>query len=172
MQEERLVSSPPTDLVVQKRQAALQFEAEAKRRIKEYKPTRVKESYLDLLREFSQIYFKGTARYDDLSLQEQKVVAKICLRQSLKTSLIVSSSITAGFVTFVSMMAKTTGDMVGLSILGLMMAGITVAGIELIYEVNDRLHLYQRIQFIWQHFYLKRKKLSPFQENQSSVKSA
>ena len=42
-EEDRLVSLPPTDLVLQRRLAALKDVAEAKQQRKELKPARVKE---------------------------------------------------------------------------------------------------------------------------------
>ena len=79
MNEDNLVSSPPMDMVIQKRQSALQDLAEHKRRDRELKPDRVKEKYRNLLISFAGSYFKGRTSYDSLSPQEQKALAKICL---------------------------------------------------------------------------------------------
>ena len=157
-EEDRLVSLPPTDLVLQRRLAALKDVAEAKQQRKELKPARVKEGYIKLLSKFANAYFKGMTRYDGLSQEEQKVLAKICLRHSLKKCFITILPMGIWVPTFISL-AKGPGDLVALSFLTLILGTVAFACAEVVMDVTGSLHIYEAFGFMRRHLYLKRKNL-------------
>lgn len=157
-EEDRLISSPPMDIIVQKRQSALKDLAKQRRREKELKPDRVKSSYTNLLQNFANKYFKGRTRYSALSPQEQKALAKICLRHSLKKSFMTLLSSGAG-ISLLTLMGKTTGDMIGLGVLGLIFATVLVGVADLVMDLVDSFYIHESFLFIKNHLFLKRKKL-------------
>lgn len=158
MDEDRLVSSPPMDIIIQKRHAALNDAAEQRRREKELKPAKVRGSYNQLLGSFADSYFKGRTSYDELSPQEQKALTKICLRQSLRKSILTFLPLSLGVATMASL-GRTTGDMIALGSFGLLFAAALIAAAELVLDLMESFHIYEGLDFIKKHLYLKRKKL-------------
>lgn len=161
MNGDSLISSPPIDVVIQRRHAVLQNLAEQKRRVRESKPAKVKKDYNRLLRSFAAKYFQGKTEYYELLPQEEKALAKVCLRQSLKTSLIASLTLCMTLAILVPM-GKTAGGMVYNGLFGLVFGALLVVITELVLDITNSFHIYERVQFVLKHFYLKRKKLLPF----------
>lgn len=158
MDEDRLVSSPPMDIIVQKRQAALKDVAEQRRREKELKPDKVKDDYNWLLKGFASAYFKGRTRYDELSPQEQKALAKICFRHSLRKSILTFLPLSTGIASLI-LLGKDAGQMIVWGLLGLALSTLILCLLEGVINLMDSFHIYEGLLFIKKHFYLKRKKL-------------
>lgn len=88
-QENHLVSPPPRDALIIRRQAA----------IESYKKRRagyMADKHQSILKEFSQRYFKREIKFNDLSLAEKKALAEICFRRSITNLFFIFSPYLAG----------------------------------------------------------------------------
>lgn len=175
MTEESLISPPPTDVIMVKRQKALADLREEIKREKALKPAKIRERYNRLLSKFADSFFMGRCRYDGLKDEEKKALAKICFRRSLKNTCLTLGALSMAPL-ILPWFGKTVGEMIFFGgFLGSMASFfvcIGILGAQEIFGKGYQFYIYEQIEFVLKHLSLKRKKLLPFQENERPIKSA
>ena len=149
MTEESLISPPPRDVLLIRRDDA----------IKSYKKRRVLDmvgKYQHVLSMFALDFFKGEARLSDLSEAEKKELAEICFRRSIRNLFFIFSPYVGVLALFNFFLTKTALDIFVVNFFGTLIYSVGMAVLTMIQDMRGSIKIKGYFDFIRAHLFFKK----------------